>query len=208
MFVEAIMPLRVPPVSFQPRAVASRPPEADLDALLADVAIGDETAFEAFYGATVDRCFSLVRGVLADRAWSEDCVADVYTQVWRSACEFNSNKGSAMAWLLMIARTRAIDLLRRERRHRASPLPEIEIEAEPTATPEHHFGGLLAIGRLKSALTTLSQVQKRMLELAFFNDLSHGEIAQATGIPIGTVKSHLRRALALLKQELVVPDES
>lgn len=209
-YANAVSPQPLVSMNFsaRPRVLVERPPTPDLDALLREVAIGDEVAFEAFYSATVDRCFALVRGILADRAWAEDCVADVFTQVWRNALDFDSSKGSAMAWLLMIARTRAIDLLRRERRHRASPLGPLDDEAEPTATPEHHFGGLLAQGRLKTALTALSDVQKRMLELAFYKDLSHGEIAKATGIPIGTVKSHLRRALGLLKQELVVADEN
>ncbi len=197
------------PVNFapHPRVPIEKPSTPDLDALLREVAIGDELAFEAFYAATVDRCFGLVRGILGDRALAEDCVSDVFTQVWRNALDFDALKGSAMAWLLMIARTRAIDLLRRERRHLASPLGPLEDTAESMATPEHHFGGLLAQGRLKIALTSLSEVQKRMLELAFFKDLSHGEIAKLTGIPIGTVKSHLRRALGVLKQELVVSDE-
>ncbi len=181
--------------------------EPDLDALLGDIAGGDEVAFEAFYVATIDRCFALARGVLNDRAWAEDCAADVYAQVWRSAAEFDARKGSAMAWLIMIARTRAIDLLRRERRHRGVAWSPSELSAVAAPVSEYGFGGLIAVGRLKRALGALSDVQKRMVELAFFHDLSHGEIARTTGIPIGTVKSHLRRALASLKQGLVVTDE-
>ena len=119
--------VRVISVNFQrkQRLPLLRSPKPDLDGLLREVGLGDETAFEALYGATVDRCFGLVRAILGDRAWAEDCVADIYTQVWRNALDFDSAKGSATAWLLMISRTRAIDLLRRERCHRATPLTQM-----------------------------------------------------------------------------------
>jgi len=182
--------------------------EPDLEALLSEIAGGDEIAFETFYVATVDRCFALARSILSDHAWAEDCAADVYSQVWRTACEFDAKKGSAVAWLVMISRTRAIDLLRRERRHLGVPWSAAEISSIASPASDASFGGLIAVGRLKRCLAALSEVQKRMVELAFFNDLSHGEIARTTGIPIGTVKSHLRRALAALKQGLVVTDES
>jgi RNA polymerase sigma-70 factor, ECF subfamily len=181
------------------------PPANDLDALLQRVAAGERAAFDAFYSATVDRCMALARSVLGNHAWAEDCVADSYVAAWRQAASFDPGRASAMAWLSMICRTRAIDRLRRERTQvgyslRLRPLDD---EAEQGLDPASVFGGFLAFGKLERALHRLSGEQRRLLELTYFQGLSNSEIATATGLPLGTVKSCIRRGVALLRKELL-----
>lgn len=178
---------------------------SDPDALLARVAAGERAAFDAFYSATVDRCMALARSVLGNHAWAEDCVADTYVAAWRQASSFDPSRASAIGWLSMICRTRAIDRLRRERTQQgySVSLRPLDDEAEQGLDPASVFGGFLAFGKLAEALQKLSGEQRRLLEFTYFQGLSNSEIAATTGLPLGTVKSCIRRGVALLRKELL-----
>lgn len=201
-------------------AVASCPPAAtarlrpqmdgrnhDLDVLLQRAADGDSLAFRGFYDATVSRCYGMVLSLQLSPSAAEDCVADVYAQVWRTAARFDATKGSAIGWLMLICRTRAIDQLRRERSERAVVVGADAAAAE-VSDEFDGFGSWLGSARLRGALGLLGREERRLLALAYLHEQSHSEIAAATGLPLGTVKSRLRRALRTLRQELSVDEVS
>jgi RNA polymerase sigma factor (sigma-70 family) len=135
---------------------------------------------------------------------AEEAVEDAYFQVWRQAPRFDPARGTALTWLLAIARSRAIDALRREVRFRHEDLDD---DAHPeTASQEPAADELLDLARhhadLHQALMLLGPQPRQLVSLAFFRGLSHEEIAQQTQLPLGTVKSQIRRALLSLRQIL------
>lgn len=197
-----------PSASRQPLACADTSAErADRDqqlaALLQRAAGGDCKAFEAFYQRTLAYAESVARRLL--RAPDvEDLLADAYFEVWRCAARFDAARGSAVTWLLTIVRSRALDLLR----HLAARPDGAAADSGPA---EALFEGLDPIEllwqrqagqRLHAALAELDPRERWTLGLAYFRDCSHSEIAAATGLPLGTVKSVLSRAQAKLRRAL------
>jgi RNA polymerase sigma-70 factor (ECF subfamily) len=140
----------------------------------------------------------LLRSGLRDGT-AEDVVQDVMLAVWRKADQFDPHRAPASAWIYRIARNRQIDLARR----RPAPLPD-PID-EPAAT-EPDAAQILALqqetAQLKAALGTLAPDQTRAIEQAYLEELTHSQIAQATGLPLGTIKSRIRLALDRLRKEL------
>jgi len=193
--------------------VTGQPTNLHLDALLGQVAKGDRRAFAQFYAQTVDRCMALAVSVLGSRIWAEDCVADAYVAAWRQAATFDAARSPAIAWLFMICRTRAIDRLRREQMHASYSVDvrrqEGAVEGGASSGSEGvvSFGDFVAVRQLNSALRQLSDAQRMAVELAYFQGMSHSEVAAATGWPMGTTKSYVRRALAVLRKELVQDED-
>lgn len=183
-------------------------PEAPVDSQHAQqrlwiqaMACGDEAALAQLYDATLGKVYGLALRITGKAESAEEVVSDVYLQAFRQAARFDAQRGVVLAWLMMMTRSRALDYLRRRDIAESHPEPHI-------LHPERHIGendpldGLLELeshARLKSALDALAPLQRQMLALSFFCDLSHQEIADHTSMPLGTVKSHIRRALAKLK---------
>jgi RNA polymerase sigma-70 factor, ECF subfamily len=191
------------------RSVTDHSTNQRLDALLGQVAKGDRQAFAEFYAQTVDRCMALAVSVLGSRTWADDCVADSYVTAWRQATTFDATRAPAIAWLFMICRTRAIDRLRREQMH-VSYSVDVRRQhdgLEAGADGVVSFGDFVAVRQLRSALQQLTQEQRTALDLAYFQGMSHSEVAAATGWPIGTTKSYVRRALAVLRKELIEDED-
>jgi RNA polymerase sigma-70 factor (ECF subfamily) len=167
-----------------------------LAALLQRSAAGDAQAFEAFYDASIVHARTLARRILRD-AELDDVLADAFFQAWRDAARFDAARGSAMAWLLTIVRTRALDLLR-QRQVRGQT--GSTADGEPADAPSDEPGppDLLAQAqagtRLHAALAKLSQQERWLLALAYYREQTHVQIAAATALPLGTVKSVLLRA--------------
>lgn len=176
--------------------------DAQLQAWIEAVAGQDERALAALYDATFSRVFGLVRRIVRNLALTEEAVEDAYFQVWRQAVRFDPARGSALAWLLSIARSRAIDLLRREARLQHEALDEDC--ARSVASPAVPADELLDLARhgtaLQQALLLLGAQPRQLVSMAFFRGLSHEEIALQTQLPLGTVKSQIRRALLSLRQ--------
>jgi RNA polymerase sigma factor (sigma-70 family) len=176
----------------------------ELVALLARVAAGEQRALERFYHLTVSRVFGLALRIVRCRATAEEVAEDVYVQIWHSAATYDSHRCAPLGWALTICRSRAIDALRRA--------DKAIVDADPTerldAITQHGPGLqdlLQAIQEntaLHAALAKLMPVQRQLLALAFFRGLTHAEISQATGLPLGTVKSQVRRSLITLRAEL------
>jgi RNA polymerase sigma factor (sigma-70 family) len=187
-------------------AVALPASNARLDALVCAMAGGDQTALSNLYQQTAPQVFSIARRLLRNQEDAEEIVCDVYTFAWRHSQAYDSTRGSVMAWLSVMTRNRAVDRLRQRRdnislddeRHQAL---STSLHAE-TPTPEQMLAEFQAGSAVHQALSALSEKRRQLIGLAFFQGLTHEEIAAVVGMPLGTVKSHLRRALAVLQGEL------
>jgi RNA polymerase sigma factor (sigma-70 family) len=188
------------------RPVAGADPQEEqrLAALVARMAGGDEKALSALYDATSSRIFSLARGITRNVQCAEEVTEDVYWQAWRQALRFDAARGNVMAWLLTLARSRALDHLRRAEPAQAHPEPETLIADTPAtlANPAELLSMAQAEQCLNKALSCLDAQPRQLIALAFYRGLTHEEIAAQTQLPLGTVKSHIRRALTALRTHL------
>jgi RNA polymerase sigma-70 factor (ECF subfamily) len=200
------------PVEAAPAAVACIAAALDDDqlaGLVAHVCDQHEPSLARLYEATSGRVYGLVLRVVRNTALAEEVVEDVFWQVWREAPRFDAERGKVLAWLLAIARSRAIDALRRQERVRANEFA-VEDDDAMQALTEHDAGDdpidLVSASqhhaRLHAVLAGLEPLPRQLLSLAFFRGCTHEEIAEQTGLALGTVKSHIRRTLAALKHQL------
>ena len=181
--------------------------QAELQAVLLRIASRDEQALGLFYDLTLSRIYGLILRVVRNPSDAEEVVSDVYLQVWEKAGDFSPQRGRVLAWLKTLAWSRAMDRQRRGRKF------AMEVELHPEATDDAYTQceGLTAEAAMMAwssadavakAFRVLSDVQKQILTLAFQQDISHQDIAEQTGLPLGTVKSHARRGLAALRTAL------
>ena len=180
--------------------------DEQLVALLRAAAAGDARAFESFYNSTARQAMALVRRI-AGSVHAEDVLADCYFQAWRNARQFDAGRGSPLAWLLTMARSRALDRLRQEsvRHGGLAGAPGGAADGEDLGTlpgPDQLLESVEASTRLHAALAGLSANERWVLGLAYFRDHTHGEIATLTGMPLGTVKSLINRAQRKLRETL------
>jgi RNA polymerase sigma-70 factor (ECF subfamily) len=168
------------------------------------IARRSEAALAELFDATSPRVYGLARRILRDPAAAEEATLDVYAQVWRDAGRYDSGKGSVAAWLLTLARSRAIDLLRsRERRAETeAPLEPAEAMIDDAAGPEEASLESERARQVRRALAALPADQRRALEAAYFRGLSHTEVAAALGQPLGTIKTRIRTGLLALRRAL------
>ena len=164
----------------------------------------DERALAALYDATLSRVYGLVLRVVRRPALADEVVEDTYFQVWRQAVRFDPARGRALPWLLGMARSRAIDAVRREARFQHDSLDaesghEVEFDTPPA---DDLLDAARGHADLHQALLQLNAQPRQLVALAFFRGLSHEEIASHTALPLGTVKSQIRRALITLRQAL------
>jgi RNA polymerase sigma-70 factor (ECF subfamily) len=165
------------------------------------MAKGDENALATFYDLTRRQVYGLSVRILGDRALAEEVTLDVYLQVWRTAASYSAQRGSPLAWLMTLTRSRAIDRRRQfkpevqldEHHHsQAENAPQMTASGEETAVEAERAC------RVREALAELTPEQRQVLELAYFRGLSHSEIAECTGLPLGTVKTRIRGGIARL----------
>jgi len=186
-------------------AAVGRDPE--LERLAQAMAAGNSGALGEIYDLTVGKVHALVRAIVRDSHDAEEITCDVYTKAWQAAASYDRARSSFMTWLLMLARSRSLDLLR-QRKVRERVFTTDESAAENAASGDVDAADLLQRmqtgSAMRVALEGLTPVRRQILSLAFFQDLSHPEIAAALGLPLGTVKSHMRRALMALR-EVVEP---
>jgi RNA polymerase sigma-70 factor (ECF subfamily) len=162
--------------------------------LLERLAAGEREALSAFFDRYAGLVNALALRILRDGAEAEDVVQEVFVQVWRQAERFDAARGSAEAWLCTIARSRALDRLRRRAARREEPA-----EAAPGRSAPPRAADELAV---RQALLQLPDDQRRPLELAYYEGLSQTEIAARLGAPLGTVKTRMRTALLRLREVL------
>jgi len=181
--------------------------DADFDKQLLVELLGrcvrrDEAAFARLYEQTSTRVYSLALVMTSNQADAEEVVGDVYSQVWRNAGAYQRGRGSVMTWLLVICRSRALDLLRKRRAADQGQERYGQYLDTQDGVDTLFYGELDEGYHVHASLAQLPQVQRQLLGLAFFRGLSHQEIADSTEMPLGTVKSHIRRGLMALKQLL------
>lgn len=164
----------------------------------------DEAALAAFYDATLSRAYGIALRITRSQADAEEAALDAYLQVWRDADTYRAELGSPLGWLLTIVRSRALDRLRRRGPAQSHPDPDTLIadELSTEAPPDDSLYAAHRNGVVRRALSTLPELQRQLVGLAFLRDLSHADIAKLTALPLGTVKSHLRRALQRLRHDL------
>ena len=179
---------------------------AELQALVLRMARGDEQAIEQLYNATVRRVYNLVRRFCADDASAQDVTQEVYLQAWSQASRFDADRGVAIGWLLNLARSRALDAWRKASSSTVLLHSGIADVAASVLIDTHQPIDFLEATdsktALHSALQNLPATTRQMLSLAFFQDMSHGEISAHLTLPLGTVKSTIRRALLSLRAHL------
>lgn len=191
------------PIPGAPRSndrTTASPGNVDDSALLASIQSGDQDAMAKFFQHYSSVVYSVALRVLKDSGEAEDVMQDIFIQIWRSPEAFVTGRGSLGGWLMVVARNRAIDRLRRRR-----PSDPIELFALPSATNlANEAERSVLMGKIRIAMNSLPAEQQKSVELAFFEGLSHSEIAQKTGDPLGTVKTRIRLALLTLRKALSV----
>ena len=178
--------------------------DARLAAWIDAIADHDERALTALYDATLSRVYGMVLRVVRRPAMAEEVVEETYFQVWRQAPRFDVARGRAMAWLLGMARSRAIDAIRREARHQHDSLDADAVLqlSDPRPGADELLAAACGHADLHRALLLLNAQPRQLVAMAFLGGLSHEEIASQTALPLGTVKSQIRRALLTLRQVL------
>jgi RNA polymerase sigma-70 factor, ECF subfamily len=178
--------------------------EPDDSALVAAVAAGDIAALDVLYRRYRPLAFAVACNLLRDRAAAEDVVHDAFLSVWRAASSFQPRRGSPRAWLVTIVRNAAIDALRARELARRPCTTSERLQAHAQVDEDIYWTVATAAEarRLSPALKTLPAEQRFAIELAFFAGLTHEQIAEVTGVPLGTVKGRVRLGLRRLRHAL------
>lgn len=196
------------PIRSQPSDVS--PPErvdATDDELMASLIAGDISALEVLYDRYSTLVFSVSLRVLYDRQLAEDVTQEVFLRLWRRPQSFDPNRGRLLSWLMSVTRNRAIDERRRlARRVRAEdpaddPLPDLR-ESDGRDDPQLALALAELRWKVREAMRCLPPAQRQVIELGYFGGLSQVEIAERTGLPLGTVKTRVRLAMSKLRKEL------
>lgn len=170
--------------------------------LLVDVAQQqDRNAFAELFAYFAPRVKSYLLRLGADSALAEEIAQDVMVTVWRKAALFDRTQASVSTWIFRIARNRRIDLFRRSKRPHLDPEEEMILPAA-AAAPDARVETMETEARVRAAMKDLPEEQVLLLKLAFYEGLSHSEIAARIGSPLGTVKSRIRLAFAKMKARL------
>src|SRR5690348_9643997 len=174
------------------------PNHKDDAALIAGIRVGDQSAMADLYDRYAGVVYGVSLRVLANTTAAEDVVQEVFLQLWRNPQSFDAERGRLAPWLAVISRNRAIDVLRKR------PIEE-DITELPISTGvnlEDEAAERMAISKVREAFAQLPQDQRRLLEMAFFEGMTHSEIAHKTGEPLGTVKTRIRSGLLAVRKAL------
>lgn len=182
-----------------PKAPAPRTFGSEEDAsLLSAIQSGNQDAMAAFFDRYSKMVYSVALRVLNDSGEAEDVMQEIFIQIWQNPAKFSAERGSMGGWLVVVARNRAIDKLRRRK-----PSDPVEMFALPSSVNlDRESERELLLEQIRTAMEKLPIEQRRSVELAFFDGLSHSEIADRTGEPLGTVKTRIRLALIAIRKEL------
>lgn len=173
-----------------------QPSTEDDSSLLALVQSGDEQAMASLFDRYSKLVYSVALRVLRDPASAEDVLQEVCMQIWRNPDSFTAAKGNLGGWLAIVARNRSIDALRRKRP--TTSVDDIALASPYNLADEAERNSLME--RARTVIHDLPREQRKTLEMAFFDGLSHSEIAEMTGDPLGTVKTRIRSALLTLRK--------
>ena len=171
-----------------------------LAASLVAVAGGDRDAFEQLYRATSSKLYGVCLRVLPDREEAQDVLQEVFATVWRKAGQFDAGRASAVTWLAMIARNKAIDRLRANPASmRAAPIEWADNVADTAPSPLHITQSAIETAQLNACMEQLDDRRRSLIRTAFFDGATYEELAQRSGAPLGSIKSWIRRGLQQLR---------
>jgi RNA polymerase sigma-70 factor (ECF subfamily) len=195
--------------------------DAVLQSLIFRIARQDQKALTELYRALIGRVYSIALRVVRDPPTAEEAAEDTFWQIWRQATRFDPARGTALSWIMTVARSRALDALRARERTMANTVlmdtraaalevdPGVEGSTSPhsaedldgvrTTDPREIVSALQESHLLQQSLSRLEPGSRELVDLAFFAGLTHDEIVKQTGLPLGTVKSRIRRALRSLR---------
>lgn len=165
-------------------------------ALLSRVGQGDESAMETVFRRYSSVVYSVALRILHDSGQAEDVMQEIFLQLWRKPAAFVQGRGPLGAWLVVVTRNRAIDLLRR--RKLTDSVDDVVLASPINVADEAERNAMME--KVRGVLANLPPEQRKSLELAYFEGLTHTEIASRTGDPLGTVKTRIRQALITLRK--------
>jgi RNA polymerase sigma-70 factor (ECF subfamily) len=190
-----------------PPSLASPPTD---QSILSRLLAADDRALAELYDRYGGLAYSLAIAIVPDAADAEEVVADAFAQVWRTASSYDETRGNLLGWITTIVRSRALDLLRSQRR-RARALEHAVVAADESTSPglssgpesaDREVERSEAAALVRTSLAALPVTQRTVLELAYFGGLSQSEIAERLSEPLGTVKTRMRAGLEKLRQAL------
>ncbi|KPF77823.1 RNA polymerase subunit sigma [alpha proteobacterium AAP81b] len=175
------------------------PPSAELASLLARAATGDAASFQVFYDRTSAKLFGIVLRILIERGEAEDVLQDIYVTIWRKAAEFDAARASPITWAATIARNRAIDRLRARAVRPSAPLEEADLVADPGPDAEALLAAAGDAALVQRALGTLDPRHAAAIRACYFEGLTYEALAAREALPVGTLKSWVRRGLMRMR---------
>ncbi len=170
-----------------------------LSRILVAAAAGDQQAFGELYRRTSSKLFGVCLRMLRDRSEAEDVLQEVYTTVWRRAGSFDASRASAITWLVTMARNKSIDRLRQHRETLLDEPDSFDRADESQPSPAQQAELSQARQRLEQCLDGLEPTQKSAVREAFFSGTTYMDLAERAKVPLGTMKSWIRRSLIRLK---------
>jgi RNA polymerase sigma-70 factor, ECF subfamily len=177
--------------------LAEAAPASDVS-LMSRILANDQDAMSVIFDRYGSLVYSIALRILKDPGQAEDVLQEIFIQLWRSPSKFAEGRGSLPGWLAVVARNRAIDHLRQRRP--SESFGDVVVASSVNLASEVERDAM--IEKVRSVMSTLPANQQRMVELAFFEGLTHAEIAIRTGEPLGTVKTRIRSALTSLRKEI------
>jgi RNA polymerase sigma-70 factor (ECF subfamily) len=179
-------------------------PDTQLIALIDRVALADESALKELYEMTSSKLYGVAVRVVSNKGWAEDVLQEAFINIWRIAGDYKASLSPPMAWMCLIVRSRGLDFLRRRRSDRADAVQELDdvlsdtLEGDSANPMDTALAGEQAWA-LHQCLSKLDNKQREVVSLAYLRDLSHGELAEQLKLPLGTVKTWIRRGLEQLR---------
>ena len=179
-------------------------PDTQLIALIDRVALADESALKELYEMTSSKLYGVAVRVVSNKSWAEDVLQEAFINIWRIAGDYKASLSPPMAWMCLIVRSRGLDFLRRRRSDRADTVQELDdvlsdtLEGDSANPMDTALAGEQAWA-LHQCLSQLDNKQREVVSLAYLRDLSHGELAEQLKLPLGTVKTWIRRGLEQLR---------
>ena len=179
-------------------------PDSQLIALLDRVAIADESALRELYDLTSSKLYGVAVRVVSNRDWAEDVLQEAFINIWKIAGDYKATLSPPMAWMALVVRSRGLDFLRRRTTGRADTMQELDDVISDTVAGDspNPLDTTLASQQaraLHNCLAQLEHKQREVVSLAYLRDLSHGELAEQLKLPLGTVKTWIRRGLEQLR---------
>lgn len=179
-------------------------PDTQLIALIDRVALADESALRELYELTSSKLYGVAVRVVGNKSWAEDVLQEAFINIWRIAGDYKATLSPPMAWMCLIVRSRGLDFLRRRNSDRADAVQELDdvmaetLEGDSANPMDTALAGEQAWA-LHQCLSQLDNKQREVVSLAYLRDLSHGELAEQLKLPLGTVKTWIRRGLEQLR---------